>query len=74
MALSASLRESEFMNKVKYTKSLLEAGLEKEALSECKQLENFESVIPLSNDPIPSSKRKRSKFNYIGLKLTDLFP
>ena len=58
MALSASLRESEMMDKMRETETLLEAGLEKEALSQCKKLENFGFVPSLPNNGSSSSKSK----------------
>ena len=41
MALSASLRESEYFTKLKEAETLLEAGLEQEAVVSCRQLEDF---------------------------------
>lgn len=41
MALSASLRESEFLTRLKETETLIEAGLEQEVVQSCKQLEDF---------------------------------
>lgn len=41
MALSVSLRESEYLTRLKETETLIEAGLEQEVVSSCKQLEDF---------------------------------
>lgn len=67
IALSASLRESEMMAKLRETETLLEAGLEKEALSQCKQLEDFGFISSSAAEPnlYKSSSRSKSSRNTI---------
>lgn len=63
MALSASLRESEVENKLRETENLLEAGLEQEAMFQCKHLEDFGFISSKSVD-LESQKSNVSFFFY----------
>lgn len=72
IALSASLRESEMMAKLRETETLLEAGLEKEALSQCKQLEDFGFISSSAAEPnLYKSNSSTFGFVYVSYDFKD---